>query len=233
MRPIQILAHRGNMRGPNRAFENTLGAVSEALECGFGIETDIRLDPLDGLYISHDSHPVNEGNAFSAHANLWRKHPSALIAVNIKELGYESQLLQSFEEQAVLRQLFLFDMELIEAVPGATAGKLPQLNPSVALAARVSDRSEPIAQALAISVANNVWLDEFDTPWADRVGVQTLKAAGRNVYAVSPDLHGYPLEQSILRWHDMLAWGVDGICTDWPLLLREEIRRIDNEGIAK
>lgn len=226
MTELQILAHRGNLKGPDWRTENSADAVHEALAAGFGLETDIRLDALKGFYISHDPQSVNPGQTFATHAALWRQYPDARIALNIKELGAEAALLQALHSEAVVSQVFLFDMELLEPVAGATAALLRALDPHIALAARVSDRAEPLDQALSIGVAHSIWLDEFDTPWADRASVQALKAAGRTVYAVSPDLHGYSLEQSVRRWHDFIAWGVDGICTDWPLRLRAEIRQL-------
>jgi glycerophosphoryl diester phosphodiesterase len=232
MKPLHILAHRANLRGPDHAHENTVAAVQEALACGFGLETDIRLDAAHGFYISHDRQVVDAQHAFAAHAALWRQYPQALIALNIKELGAEAALLQALYSEGVAQQVFLFDMELLEPVAGATAALLRTLDAQIALAARVSDRAEPLAQALSIGVAQSIWLDEFDAPWADRASVQALKAAGRTVYAVSPDLHGYSLEQSVQRWHVLLDWGVDGICTDWPLRLREELQLRDNESTS-
>lgn len=76
-----------------------------------------------------------------------------------------------------------------------------------------------------------IWLDEFDGPWATRDTVVELIQEGRNCYAVSPELHGMKLEQAIKRWHDFALWGVTGICTDWPLLLARELESIDGRGI--
>lgn len=229
MKPLHILAHRANLQGSDPVHENSAAAVRAALAAGFGLETDIRLDAAQGFYISHDPQPVTPAQAFATHAALWRQYPEARIALNIKELGAEAALLQALQREAVAAQVFLFDMELLEPVAGATAALLRTLDPHIALAARVSDRAEPLEQALSIGVAQSIWLDEFDAPWADRASVQALKAAGRTVYAVSPDLHGYPLEQSVRRWHDFMAWGVDGICTDWPLRLRAEIVHLENQ----
>jgi glycerophosphoryl diester phosphodiesterase len=226
MSRLHILSHRANLDGPDRARENCAAAVAEALACGFGLETDIRLDAAHGFYINHDPHAVDAAHAFENHAALWRTHPEAVIALNIKELGAEAELLQVLYKEAVVNQVFLFDMELLEPVAGVTARRFRTLDTQIVLAARVSDRAEPISQALSIEVAHCIWLDEFDGPWADYASVQALKAAGRKVYAVSPDLHGYTLEQSVRRWHDFLRWGVDGICTDWPLRLREALRHI-------
>ena len=134
----------------------------------------------------------------------------------MKELGYEATLLNYLEGQRVLAQSFLFDMDLIEAEPGATASLLRQLHPTVRLATRVSDRREPLERALESDLTSIVWLDEFDRLWATQQEVRRLKDAGRTVYAVSPELHGFSLAQARSRWMDFVRWGVDGICTDYP-----------------
>ena len=83
----------------------------------------------------------------------------------------------------------------------------------------MSDRGESIERALSIGAASVVWLDEFDRLWATEQDVRRLKQAGRMVYAVSPDLHGFSLIATRARWAQFSAWGVDGICTDYPVEL--------------
>jgi hypothetical protein len=64
-------------------------------------------------------------------------------------------------------------------------------------------------------------LDEFSEPWASEKDVAELHRHGRQIFAVSPDLHGKTLAESLSRWRQFLDWGVDGICTDIP----EELSR--------
>jgi hypothetical protein len=123
----------------------------------------------------------------------------------------------------VAAQTFLFDMELLETVPGKTAQIYARLQKKLRLAARVSDRNEPLAQALNIREASIVWLDEFDRMWATKEDVAKLRNAGKTVYAVSPELHGFALTQAQARWNDFANWGVDGICTDYPLALCQQL----------
>ncbi|MFN7977135.1 MAG: hypothetical protein U0P30_03310 [Vicinamibacterales bacterium] len=218
-----ILAHRGNTTGPDRRAENSLPAIGRALRLGWGLEIDIRRAPDGRFYVAHD--PVGFASAAPADGvcALLRAHPRALVALNIKELGDEAALIDYLDTQGVLPQCCLFDMELLEATPGATALAFRALHPTVALAARVSDRGESIAQALAIDVAQTIWLDEFDGPWATRDDVDRLKAAGRRVWMVSPDLHGATLQATRRRWREVLTWGLDGICTDYAEALEHDI----------
>lgn len=228
---MKILAHRGNIDGPDHANENRLALVGQALACGYGLETDVRYATGQGFYISHDPAAPSAESLLAAHCALWRHHPEATIALNVKELGHERELLEALNALRVVPQLFLFDMELIEARAGETARLYRHFDAAVPLAARVSDRGEPLERALAIEVANVVWLDEFDGPWATADTVGRLKAANKAVYAVSPELHGRSLAEAEARWHDFADWGVDGVCTDWPARLGAQLagRVVDND----
>lgn len=218
-----VLAHRGNLRGPDAGGENSPESIAAAIAQGFGIETDVRCAPDGGFYISHDpARPVPQ-HALAVHAALWRRNPRTTVALNIKETGNEARLIAELNALGVGGQVFLFDMELIEPVAGEMAARFHALDRHIAVAARVSDRREPPAQALAITAAETIWLDEFDGPWATRATVAELVRAGKRVYGVSPDLHGAPPELAARRWQDFASWGVTGICTDWPLRLAAEL----------
>jgi glycerophosphoryl diester phosphodiesterase len=216
-----VLAHRGNLAGPTLRGENSRAAIGAALTRGFGIETDIRRASDGRFYIAHDPQPAADDALADDVFELLRAYPDRTVALNVKEIGYESALLDYLRDQRVLRQVFLFDMELIEPVPGEMAERFRSLDRDVRIAARVSDRGESIERALAIRAASVIWLDEFERPWATEADVRRLKQAGRTVHAVSPDLHGSSLERSRARWAQFNAWGVDGICTDYPVELRE------------
>ncbi len=222
---VKILAHRANIDGPSPATENRPASVRAALARGWGLETDIRRAPDGRFYLSHDPRTdIDEVLAERFLADL-RAFPSATIALNVKELGYEADLLRFLDAEGLLDRLFLFDMELLEGQPvGRTARLLRELSSSVRLAARVSDRGEPIEQALGIVEADVVWLDEFDGPWVRETDVRRIKDAGRTTWAVSPDLHGNSKETATKRWIQFCIWGVDGICTDYPDALEQLIR---------
>lgn len=227
-----VLAHRGNTDGPDRNGENGLVSIHRALQAGWGLELDIRRDAGGRFYISHDPARWTPGTDADAVFALLRRHPKALVALNLKELGYEAELLTYLDGQGVAGRCVLFDMELIEPVPGETARTFRRLHATIPLAARVSDRREPIERALAVPGTSVVWLDEFDGPWATRADVRRLRAAGRRVWAVSPDLHGFPLRETRARWDDFVEWGVDGICTDYPRVLAERLARRTTEACA-
>jgi glycerophosphoryl diester phosphodiesterase len=227
-----ILSHRGNLVGPSPSAENRLATVKAALACGWGVETDIRRARDGRFYISHDAKPSAHETPAEDFFAVFREYPAATVALNIKELGDEQALIELLEHEDVLRQIFLFDMELIETKAGQTARTFRTLHPTIQLAARVSDREESIDRALAIDVASVIWLDEFDKPFFTDSDIHRLKAEGRIVYAVSPDLHGRSAAECRRRWLDFIRWGVDGICTDYPAALAYVIRAVTREVAA-
>ena len=227
-----VLSHRGNLIGPSPSTENGVPTLRAALWSGWGLETDIRRSPDGRFYVSHDQRPSPNGNAAEACTAIFRAHPTATIALNVKELGGEDALIAFLEAEGVLAQTFLFDMELVERRAGDTARRFRDLHPTVRLAARVSDRGETIDQALGIEVASIIWLDEFDGPWSTECDIRRLKDAGRTVHAVSPDLHGASFEQTRTRWKDFIRWGVDGICTDYPAALDRYTKHVQREAAA-
>jgi len=225
-----ILSHRGNLVGPCRPAENRLPTIRAALECGWGVETDIRCDGDGRFYISHDPRPSAHATPAEDFFALFRAYPNATIALNIKELGNEDALIGLLEHEDVAGQTFLFDMELLESQAGKTARAFRRLHPTIRIAARISDRGESVTQALNIDVASVIWLDEFDGPCFTEADVHRLKHAGRSIYAVSPDLHGQPAEACRNRWLDFIRWGVDGICTDYPAALAYVARALAREA---
>jgi glycerophosphoryl diester phosphodiesterase len=219
-----IIAHRANITGPEPRLENSLARTREVVARGWSLETDIRRDSHGRFYISHDVaswSPENDAAAFCA---AWRE-ARGLVALNIKELGYEAELIAYLRSQQVLEHVFLFDMELLEPAVGVTAETFRTLDAKVRLGARTSDRNETVMQALGIACADIVWLDEFDQLWATAEHVRAIQAAGRSVYAVSPELHHKSIETMRSRWVDFVEWGVDGICTDHPEGLEQVLRQ--------
>jgi glycerophosphoryl diester phosphodiesterase len=221
---LKILAHRGNLNGIDHSTENSCAMIRASLEAGFGIETDIRRDASGELYISHDPAALTEDNNANAHAQLWAQFPDCEIALNVKELGYPEQLVEFLHRHQLIQQVFLFDFELLESTPGETAATIHAMDPGIRLAARVSDRyGESIEQAASITAASIIWLDEFDSLWVTADVVARLKDLARIVYAISPEIHGFSMAVTETRWRQFQDWGVDGICTDYPVRAREVV----------
>jgi hypothetical protein len=185
----------------------------------FGLETDLRRDVAGAFYISHDARPRTTENSLEAYTELFRKYPGAELAINVKELGYEVSLIDLVKSSRLGARSFYFDFELLEPkTPGAAQRKIKLLpgGKEVRVASRLSDRNEPLAQCLAIP-AEVAWGDEFDKLWLTENEATQVKAAGRLLYMISPEIHGFDLETMRRRWQDFRDWGVDGICTDYPV----------------
>ena len=218
----QILAHRANLTGPDPVRENSHGATLAALAAGFGIETDLRREN-GRFYIAHDASAWSGENDFARFDEAFRAHSGCAIALNVKELGYERDLVDLQASGALGARSFLFDFELLEPEAPGRAQRLIRRLPGgdrATLAARLSDRGESLAQCLSIP-AEVVWLDEFDSPWISAREIEALHAAGRRLYAVSPELHGADDTARLRRWADFRAWGVEGVCTDYALAARD------------
>ncbi len=218
--PPVILAHRAYRDGHDPERENKLDAVKECLRYGWGVEIDIRRSPDGRLYISHDpADPVdrNDARLFCQTIQELARSP---VALNVKEVGYEGELVGLLAAYQIMQKVFLFDMELIEDNPGETAKLFRRLHAEVQVAVRVSDRGEPVTRALQPGMPDIVWLDEFDRLWATRDDIRRLQRAGKRIYAISPEIHGFPEAQMIQRWQEFLQWGLDGICTDYPSRLQ-------------
>jgi glycerophosphoryl diester phosphodiesterase len=224
-----ILAHRGNIDGPRADTENSLSSITIALQRGWGLEIDIRRASDGTFYVSHDARPSTRGCEAAPVFAAIARHPHATVAVNIKELGDEADLVTMLERFNIVSQCVVFDMELLEMRPGASARAFRRRHPTLRIAARVSDRAESIDRALRIDVASVIWLDEFDGPWCTAATIERLQAAGRKIFAVSPELHRRSLASARTRWDDFITWGVDGICTDHA---RELARRLGSAELA-
>ncbi|MDB6109878.1 MAG: hypothetical protein JWR69_1628 [Pedosphaera sp.] len=214
-----ILAHRANLTGPHSVVENSIAACAGALAAGFGLETDLRRDDAGRFYISHDPHPRSPENSLEAYSELFNQYPSAELAINVKELGYEPALIELMNSGRLGQRSFFFDFELLEPkTPGAAQRKLKALPDSrhVRLASRLSDRQEPLSQCLGIP-GDIVWADEFDSLWLTAEDVRQVQQAGRLFYVISPELHGFDAAARKRRWQDFKTWHVDGICTDYAL----------------
>jgi len=146
-----------------------------------------------------------------------------VIAMNVKELGYEQELLALHQSGDTGDRSFFFDFELLEPnSPGHSQRfirGLPGGN-RVTLASRLSDRGEPLEQCLSIP-AQIAWADEFDSLWLAREQIEAIHAAGRLVYVISPELHGFDESVRLRRWQQFKEWRVDGLCTDYALSAKE------------
>jgi len=69
--------------------------------------------------------------------------------------------------------------------------------------------------------------DEFDKLWVTEKDAHAVRAAGRLLYMISPEIHRFDLPTMRRRWQDFKAWGVDGVCTDFPVEANAFFKRVN------
>jgi glycerophosphoryl diester phosphodiesterase len=231
----RILAHRGNTDGSNPQRENGVAAMQAALERGWGLSIDVRRAADGRFYVSRDARAIPAGPTAAVHAALVRRFPHAPVAVHVRERGDEPALVAFLAAEGLLPQSFLFGMETSDSRAGGVARRFRALNPHVRLAVRANDRGESIERALGVEVASVVWLEELDGPWIADADVRRLRAAGRQIYVVSSDVHdeadgpdrsGRSLDRARARWGEIVSYGVDGICTNYPAALEHVLAAV-------
>ena len=90
---MKLIAHRGNINGPNPLEENRPEYIEKAIELGYDVEIDIRYEPnVDGLYLGHDDsqYVVNWLWLSKYKENLWIhcKNIESLSEFSLESNGY-------------------------------------------------------------------------------------------------------------------------------------------------
>jgi hypothetical protein len=194
---IRIIAHRGLWRDKDE--QNSLHAIREALEAGYGVETDLWATSPNGL-IAHDYPPATSELPNLLEVLTLDHRENALLALNIKSDGMTSLLCRDdIAQHLTAWDWFAFDMSIPETVRLAASG--------VPFARRVSDY-EPLPSNL---LGAGYWVDCYTGRYPTFTFTEDLTVF------VSPELHGFDPEGA---WRQIR--GLDGpslnlaICTDFP-----------------
>lgn len=200
---IEIIAHRGLWKVSSE--RNTLDALTQALEAGYGIETDIR-DCNKSLVISHDM-PDDKALGFEALNKLMTKYPDRTYALNIKSDGLQAQL---SEVKELGCRYFFFDM----SVPDTLGYISKKLN--------VYSRYSEIEPTPALyDKVQGVWLDNFIDSKLNVLALEKFLSDGLPVALVSPELHG---REHLDYWNTLREFLLNNpeleqkiaLCTDFP-----------------
>ncbi len=203
-----ILSHRGNVTGPN-----TIN-LAVCRRHRWGVELDLRWEE-GRAYFDHTPRGHTSGTDASA---ILRQLKDQTVAVDIKDVGREMDAVTLLEPYP---DAFVFDMELCGARPVAYFG-LPR-------AVRISNRRDE--QDVNKFKAEIVWLDEFE-PWVKERHVKSIHEQGKSIYWVSPELHKpltapHEFRRLEEHWREMISWGVDGVCTDYPQMLARHMEAVE------
>lgn len=198
---MKIIAHRGYWRTP--AEKNQRQAFYNAIESGWGIETDIR-DCGGRLVISHDP---PQGNEILLEELLEVLSDKKLpLALNIKADGL-SQSIHKLINKYNYSEYFTFDMSIPELVLYIKQG-----------ITTFTGLSDLVSEAPLQALADGIWLDCFNGDWYDASFVDKLMDKMAKVAIVSPELHNRPYES---LWQNLLSCRHIGdknllLCTDHP-----------------
>lgn len=207
---IRLLAHRGLWRAKHE--QNTPATLRQALESGYGLETDIR-DCNGALVVSHDC-PRETAPLLSSVWDIWKALASGdrPLALNVKADGMAPQfvdLVRGLPSEAV----FFFDMSV------------PDMRPYLKLGLPIFTRHSDVEpQPAYYAQAHGVWLDALDGPWSMKDAIHRHLGQGKAVAVVSEELHGRP---ETAQWEMLRAFRDDRrvlLCTDRPRDFREFIR---------
>jgi len=78
---MKIISHRGNLNGPNSITENSIIAISAALDKGFDVEIDVWFKS-GKWYLGHDKATYIVDESFLENRKLWC-HAKNLDALNL------------------------------------------------------------------------------------------------------------------------------------------------------
>ena len=206
MNPSNILAHRGYWH--NEKEQNSKNSFTNALDLGFGIETDIR-DHIGKLVISHDP-PNNdfELNLEEFFELIISSCTSGRIALNIKSDGLANSIKTICEKNLQLKnRVFVFDMSIPDT--------LQYLKNKIATYGRLSEFEK---QIVFLDSINGVWVDNFIGEFDQVAECIKLIKKGFRTSLVSPELHGreYIKTWELIKISEIHKNPKFELCTDFP-----------------
>ena len=69
---MKLIAHRGNIHGPNEELENNPNQIDKCIELGYYVEIDLRYDELTkNMWLGHDEPQYRIDSDFLQNDKLW------------------------------------------------------------------------------------------------------------------------------------------------------------------
>lgn len=196
-----ILCHRGLWFTQNE--QNSRKAISRAMEDGYGIEIDIRLNSRGTAIVAHDY--FNKHDITVKEVLEFSHSCKSILAINIKcdgmvniikKLNYDS------------KRVFFFDMSFPEKILYEKSGLIT--------AERVSEY-----ERLERKKKSVLWVDCFESIWYDYNQLNDFTKIFDQVILVSPELHQRNVDnlRSMLKNNlkHIINFEKIYVCTDFPL----------------
>lgn len=236
---MKIISHRGIGFGKE---ENTLGAYQSALKNGFGIEIDVHKTRDDVLVVSHDYPSLESFKCLGLGDVLdcFKKYgkDGEFIAIHIKDEMQNdiiNSVLENIKSQRLENTCLLFDLTKCGAKHIGT------LCPRIKTGYSVGEKRYGGTIYTWDDVKDDinmdfVWWDEWKSGLYTQENAKKIKKRNITNFTISPELHKdykHPASEDIGKikdvWKDLIEWGVDGICTDYP----RELKRFLEENPIK
>jgi glycerophosphoryl diester phosphodiesterase len=204
---LKIISHRGFWISEHE--KNTVAAFTRSLECGYGIETDVR-DCNGKLVISHDL-PSQVTYLFDEFLATYckfskMKNSSLYIAINIKSDGLQDKVKKLLDKYKI-QHYFVFDMSVPDTINYIKQG--------VVVFSRVSELENNNTLNL---MTNGIWLDQFYGDWYKAEIIKELVDSYNQVCVVSPELHNRSKDkcwEMLLKLPENIRSRIM-LCTDLP-----------------
>ncbi len=213
---MRIISHRGNLIGKKFTHENSVEDLIKAVKSGYDIEFDINFDfTRKNLMLSHD---IGKYDKKYEPFKLISSINTGYNALNVKNILTIPSILWMLEKYKNRKNFFMFDFELlISDIKECRFLMYALIEKGYNVAFRISERENYIDEYLKSSVVKDLWLDEFSEKWINEGIIKKMKDKGKKIFYVSPELHkDLNIEEIRPQWENVIIWGVDGICTDFP-----------------
>lgn len=198
-----IISHRGLWNKEQKG--NSLYAIRESFERGFGTELDIR-DQGKRIVLSHDAPGEDEVYVeFQDAVELWKKQNTpGYLAIDVKACGLSSKIGQLIKGSD---NYFFFGMALPDMLEYRDKG--------LSFFTRVSEYEK---DPLLYADADGVWLDLFDSDDDLLTEIDIHLDNKKKVCIVSAELNGRSCEKQWKLLKDSGLGGNDALilCTDDP-----------------
>lgn len=244
---MEIISHRGNgFEYP----ENSGPAFSNALKRGISVELDIRLSKDNVPFVSHNAdideilkgkgkisdfnsneidkfnYKINNGLKLVKFKEVLRILDSLESGSNIfvhvqdiNEEGIVERVLELIDEPKYKERVFLF---AVDEMSLPLIDNVRELDSDINVGLHLPENSKYFNDEF-FKKADFIWADEIKGEWLSKDMVILAHKLGKKIYAISPELilDSVYSKDYKKRWKDIVEFGFDGICTDFPLKIRK------------